>query len=167
MQFDLHALFATPIGLLRVPLFLVLFLVVRGAPALLLYRGDLPRYQLVPLAFFSATGLPLIVVITTIGVEEGRMRPVNAAALVAAGMLSVLLYPMIARMWLRRASTRTPPTESDSGMPEVEKGSPAIAPCRSARPAGISQGLAARMGPREATSCHSPLLHRHHVQAGR
>jgi len=53
MQFDLPALFATLTGLLRVPLFLVLFLVVRGAPALLLYRGDLPRYQLVPLALFS------------------------------------------------------------------------------------------------------------------
>ena len=101
------------------PLFLVLFLVVRGAPALLLYRGDLPRYQLVPLALFSATGLPLIVVITTIGVEEGRMRPVNAAALVAAGMLSVLLYPMIASMRLRRAS-ETRPAESGSRVPDVE-----------------------------------------------
>jgi Kef-type K+ transport system membrane component KefB len=111
MQFDLHALFATPAGLLRVPLFLVLFLIVRGTPALLLYRGDLPRHQMVPLALLSATGLPLVVVITTIGVEEGRMRPVNAAALVAAGMLSVLLYPMIARMLLRRAS-RTEPAQS-------------------------------------------------------
>jgi Kef-type K+ transport system membrane component KefB len=104
MQFDLHALLATPAGLLRVPLFLVLFLVVRGTPALLLYRRDFPRYKLVPLALFSATGLPLVVVITTIGVQEGRMRPINAAALVAAGMLSVLLYPMLARMRLRQAS---------------------------------------------------------------
>jgi Kef-type K+ transport system membrane component KefB len=108
MQFDLRALFASPTGLLRVPFFLVLFLVVRGTPALLLYRHDLPRYQLVPLALFSATGLPLIVVITTIGVQEGRMHPVNAAALVAAGMLSVLLYPMLARMWLRRAPSTQP-----------------------------------------------------------
>lgn len=103
MQFDLPALFATPTGLLRVPLFLVLFLVVRGTPALL-YRGDLPRRQLLPLALLSATGLPLIVVITTIGVQEGRIRPVNAAALVAAGMLSVLLYPVIARVLLRHGS---------------------------------------------------------------
>jgi hypothetical protein len=43
----------------------------------------------------SATGLPLIVVITTIGVDEGKMRPENAAALVAAGMLSVLVYPIL------------------------------------------------------------------------
>jgi Kef-type K+ transport system membrane component KefB len=104
MQFDVRALFATPAGLLRVPLFLLLLLVVRGLPALMLYRRDLPRYQLLPLALFSATGLPLIVVITTIGVQEGRMRPVNAAALVAAGMLSVLLFPMFARMRLRQES---------------------------------------------------------------
>ena len=108
MQFDLRALLATPAGLLRVPLFLVLLLVVRGTPALLLYRRDLPRYQLVPLGLVSATGLPLIVVITTIGVQEGRMRPVNAAALVAAGMLSVLLYPLLARMRLRPAGRGGP-----------------------------------------------------------
>jgi len=120
MQFDLHALFATPTGLLRVPLFLVLLLVVRGTPVLLLYRRDLPRPQLVPLALLSATGLPLIVVITTIGVAEGRMRPVNAAALVAAGLLSVLLYPMIATMRLGKAS-RTRPTENDSGVLSVKE----------------------------------------------
>ena len=38
---------------MRVPLFLVLSLVVRGTPALLLYRRDFPRYKLVPLALFS------------------------------------------------------------------------------------------------------------------
>ena len=48
MQLDLHALFATPTALLRVPLFLALLLVVRGTPALLLYRRDLPRRELVP-----------------------------------------------------------------------------------------------------------------------
>ena len=62
-------------------------------------------------------------VITTIGVEEGRMRPVNAAALVAAGMLSVLLYPMIARMRLRRAST-TRPAEPGSEVPAAEDAHP-------------------------------------------
>ena len=72
------------------------------------------------MALFSATGLPLIVVITTIGLEEGRMYPVNAAALVAAGMLSVLLYPMIARMRLQRAS-RTNPTEADAQVSGVEE----------------------------------------------
>ena len=106
MQMDVRSLFATPAALLLVPLFLALLLIVRGAPVLLLYRRDLPRRELAPLALLSATGLPLIVVITTLGVTLGSMRPVNAAALVAAGMLSVLLYPMLARVRLQRIPDR-------------------------------------------------------------
>jgi Kef-type K+ transport system membrane component KefB len=123
MNFHLTALTSSPVALLRVPLFLVLFLVVRGIPALLLYRRDLPRYQRLPLALFSATALPLVVVITTIGVEEGRMRPVNAAALVGAGMLSVLLYPMIARILLGRARSVTEPEgDIEPGATPVQEG---------------------------------------------
>jgi len=102
-NFDLHALVSRPTAILRVPLFLVLFLVVRGIPALLLYRSALDRAHRIPLALFSATGLPLIVVITGLGVAAGRMRPENAAALVAAGMLSVLLLPMLGLSRLNRA----------------------------------------------------------------
>jgi Kef-type K+ transport system membrane component KefB len=105
MNFHLTALTSSPSALLRVPLFLVLFLVVRGTPALLLYRRGLPTRLRPPLALFSATALPLVVVITTIGVAEGRMLPVNAAALVGAGMLSVLLDPMLARLLLGRAES--------------------------------------------------------------
>jgi Kef-type K+ transport system membrane component KefB len=145
MQFDLHALFASPTGLLRVPLFLVLFLVVRGTPALLLYRRDLPRDKLVPLALFSATCLPLIVVITTVGVQEGRMRPVNAAALVAAAMLSVLLYPMLARMRLRQASgTQETETGSEPSLSlQMHRSSPTAASPSSppSRPPGLSSYL--------------------------
>jgi Kef-type K+ transport system membrane component KefB len=109
MRFNLEALASSPTAFLRVPLFLVLFLMVRGLPALLLYRRDLPKPQLLALALFSATALPLIVVITTIGVSEGRMLPVNAAALVGAGMLSVLIYPIAARVLLARpGSVPTP-----------------------------------------------------------
>jgi Kef-type K+ transport system membrane component KefB len=111
MNFHLTALTSSPAALLRVPLFLALFLVVRGLPAFVLYRRDLPHAQLAPLALLSATELPLVVVITTIGVAEGRMRPENAAALVGAGMLSVLLYPMAARFLL----ARTRPTPSSGG----------------------------------------------------
>jgi Kef-type K+ transport system membrane component KefB len=103
IHFDLHALIDRPTALLRVPVFLAIFLVVRGLPALVLYRQALdPRYR-VPLALFSGTGLPLIVVITSIGVSVGRMLPENAAALVAAGILSVVLYPLLGLRRLRRA----------------------------------------------------------------
>jgi Kef-type K+ transport system membrane component KefB len=105
MRFDFRALFSTPTALLRVPLFLVLFLVVRGLPALLLYRRDVPLRGRAALAFFSSTALPLVVVITDLGVSTGRMRPVNAAALVAAAIISVLVYPLLGLALDRRQSS--------------------------------------------------------------
>jgi len=71
----------------------------------------LARFVLWERALFSATALPLIVVITTLGVQEGRMLPGNAAALVGAGMLSVLIYPLIGFGMLRRAG-RLPATST-------------------------------------------------------
>lgn len=103
IHFDLHALINRPSALLRVPLFLGIFLVVRGLPVLFLYRKALAPNLRVPLAFLAGTGLPLIVVITSIGVSVGRMQPENAAALVAAGILSVVLFPMVGLRGLRRA----------------------------------------------------------------
>jgi Kef-type K+ transport system membrane component KefB len=96
IEFDLQALLDSPSSILRVPLFLLLFLVVRGLPAILLYRRDLSRPERASLALFSATALPLVVAITTIALEAGKMRPENAAALVGAGMLSVFVYPLVA-----------------------------------------------------------------------
>ena len=103
MKFDLNALTSDPATMLRVPIFLLLFLFVRGAPAFLLYRREVPRNQLLPLALFSSTALPLVVVITSIGLDRGRLRPANAAALVGAGMLSVRLYPLLGFTLLRRS----------------------------------------------------------------
>jgi Kef-type K+ transport system membrane component KefB len=103
-RFDLHIFLARPSTLLRLLLFLGLMLVVRGGPALLLYRRVLPSVRRLPLALFSATGLPLIVVITAIGTAEGRIRPENAAALVGAGMVSVLLFPAMGLRMLRNAA---------------------------------------------------------------
>lgn len=104
VHFDLHILLSRPSALVRLVAFLFIMLIVRGSPALLLYRRTLSRAERVPLALFSATGLPLIVVITTIGTSEGRMLPENAAALVGAGMLSVLLFPAIGLRRLRAAA---------------------------------------------------------------
>ncbi len=111
MSFDLDALIHQPATLARLPVFLGLFLVVRGVPAFLLYRKDVDRSELMPLALFSATALPLVVVITTLGVREGRMMSGNAAALVGAGMLSVLIYPLLGFRLLRKAG-RIPETST-------------------------------------------------------
>jgi Kef-type K+ transport system membrane component KefB len=95
MRLDVDALFGSPSGVAKLVLFFVLFLVVRGTPALLLYRGVLPlREDRWALAFFSATQLPLVVAITTLAVEEGHMRSSTAAALVGAGALSTLAGPL-------------------------------------------------------------------------
>jgi Kef-type K+ transport system membrane component KefB len=109
MNFDLVALFASPTDLLRLPLFLALFLFARGAPAFLLYRGVIPADERIPLALYSATALPIVVAVTTIGLETGHMRPENAAALVGAAMVSVLVFPLLAlRLRTAQAPERAP-----------------------------------------------------------
>jgi hypothetical protein len=75
------------------------------------------------MALLSATGLPLIVVITSIATAEGRILPVNAAALVAAGMLSVLLFPALG-LW-RLRSTGAAGTSDRPGSPRSEIPGPA------------------------------------------
>jgi Kef-type K+ transport system membrane component KefB len=101
MSFDLDALTGSAEALLKLPLFLALFLVVRGTPALLLYRGILGLRDRVALAFFCATELPLVVAITTVAIEEGHMHSDTAAGLVGAAIISTLVYPLIA-LRLRR-----------------------------------------------------------------
>jgi Kef-type K+ transport system membrane component KefB len=96
MNFDLDALLGSSTAMMRVPIFLALLLAVRGLPALLVYRRELPRAQArLGMAFLQATALPLIVVITQIGLQTDRMQPENAAALMGAAMLSVLIFPLV------------------------------------------------------------------------
>jgi Kef-type K+ transport system membrane component KefB len=113
INFDLHALLHRPKVLLLVPLFSALFLVTRGLPTFAFFRRVLPAAQTKALAILAATGLPLIVVITTIGVDEHKMKPQNAAALIAAGMLSVLIYPIVGLRQLRARATSGTPTDED------------------------------------------------------
>lgn len=94
VNFDLDALLSSPTTMLKVPLFLLLMLAVRGLPALIVYKGLLSARQRVALVLLQATALPLLVVITEIGLSTDRMTTSNAAALVGAGMLSVLILPL-------------------------------------------------------------------------
>jgi Kef-type K+ transport system membrane component KefB len=100
IEFDLAALGSVG-ALTKLALFFVLFLVVRGLPAMLLYRGVLKARDRMALAFYAATELPLVVAITTIAIDEGHMRPSTAAGLVGAAMLSTLVFPFVA-MALRK-----------------------------------------------------------------
>jgi Kef-type K+ transport system membrane component KefB len=95
MKLDVSALFASVSGVLKLLLFFLLFLVIRGTPALLLYRGVLDARERAALAFMSSTQLPLVLAITTLAVETGHMRPSTAAALVGAAVLSTLVFPIL------------------------------------------------------------------------
>ncbi|HEV7770142.1 MAG TPA: cation:proton antiporter [Solirubrobacterales bacterium] len=94
ISFDLAALGSLG-AILKLVMFFGLFLVVRGAPALLLYRGVLSARDRAALAFYSATELPLVVAITTIAIESGHMKTSTAAGLVGAAMLSTLVFPFV------------------------------------------------------------------------
>ncbi|HEY2282556.1 MAG TPA: cation:proton antiporter [Solirubrobacteraceae bacterium] len=95
MNLDVEALFASVSGVLKMILFFLLFLVVRGAPALLLYRDVLDARARAALALMCSTQLPLVLAITTLAVETGHMRASTAAALVGAAVLSTLVFPVL------------------------------------------------------------------------
>ncbi|MFA9271263.1 MAG: cation:proton antiporter, partial [Baekduiaceae bacterium] len=95
LNFDIAALVEDPVNLLKVVMFLALFLVVRGTPAMLLYRKVFDARDRMALAFFSATQLPLVVAITTIAVEQKEMRSSTSASLVGAAILSTMIFPLV------------------------------------------------------------------------
>jgi len=92
---DITALFHSTRAIILVPVFLVALLVVRGLPALL-YVRVVGRTRAIAAGFMQATSLTFIVVATVIGVQTGHQRTSTAAALVVAGLLSVVIYPPIA-----------------------------------------------------------------------
>jgi Kef-type K+ transport system membrane component KefB len=111
MNLDIDALFASFSAALKLPLFFLLMLIVRGVPALIFYRKTLPPAQLKPLGLLSATQLPIVVAITSIGLQNGNMRPSTAAALVGAAVLTVLFFPTIALRMLEAADPKKEPAE--------------------------------------------------------
>ncbi len=104
MKLDVSALFDSWSGVTKMFTFLALFLIVRGTPALVLYRRTLDRRDRTALALLSSTQLPLVLAITTLATSSGHMRPSTAAALVGAAVLSTLIFP-IAGERLRRGRT--------------------------------------------------------------
>jgi Kef-type K+ transport system membrane component KefB len=104
MSLDIRSIAEAPLRLLA---FFVLLLVIRGVPALFLYRRDLPAIQRVQMMLLTATALPLLVALAEIGLRNGTMLRENAAALVGAGVLSVLVFPMAAVVVERRRRAAT------------------------------------------------------------
>jgi Kef-type K+ transport system membrane component KefB len=107
VRFDLDALLADADTLVMVPIFLAALLVIRGLPALL-YRGYLAPRQIPIAALFQATSLPFIVAATAIGLELGLVGEAESAALIAAGLLSVMAFPLIGATLLNRGGEAEP-----------------------------------------------------------
>ncbi|MEA2685689.1 MAG: hypothetical protein QOE93_884 [Actinomycetota bacterium] len=104
LRFDLRALLDTPSAIARVPLFLLGLLIVRGVPAAL-YARTIGRRQAAAAGLLQATSLPFLVTATEIGVALGKITPVTGAALVSAGLLSVVIFPLAALTLLREDVT--------------------------------------------------------------
>ena len=117
MSFDLDALTASVDAVLKMLMFIALFLIVRGIPALLLYREAIPALRdRAALAFYFGTQLPLVVAITTIAVEQDKMLSSTAAGLVGAAIISTLVFPLVA-LRIRRESDPEEIREPTGGLP--------------------------------------------------
>jgi Kef-type K+ transport system membrane component KefB len=95
VRFDLDALFADSSAIMAVPAFLAALVVARGLPALL-YRGQMDTRHAVAAGLLQATSLPFIVAATMIGQDLGLIDAATSAGFIAAGLLSVLLFPITA-----------------------------------------------------------------------
>lgn len=101
LRFDLNALFSSASTIARVPLFLLALVLVRGLPALL-YSRDLGRMRAMIAGLLQATSLPFIVTASQIGQQIGVITKPTAAGLIAAGLLSVVIFPALGLALLRR-----------------------------------------------------------------
>ncbi len=101
LRFDLHALFQSASTLARVPVFLAALLAVRGLPAVL-YRPLVGSRKTLAAALLQATSISFIVAAVQIGMDLERISQGTGAALIAAGLLSVVLFPAGA-LWLVRS----------------------------------------------------------------
>jgi Kef-type K+ transport system membrane component KefB len=102
VNLDIKSIIENPSRLL---LFFVLLLVVRGLPQMFIYRKSVPDFrERAELSLYIATALPIIVAVTTVQVTAGIMRPANAAALVGAGALSIMVFPLLASLIARKST---------------------------------------------------------------
>jgi Kef-type K+ transport system membrane component KefB len=117
VKYDLNAL-GHASTLARVPLFLAALMLARGIPALV-YRRAIPQRQLLPAALLQATSLPFIVAATSIGVALHVITSANAAALIAAGLLSVVMFPALALLLLQAVPRPEVTHEVEGGAPQL------------------------------------------------
>ena len=127
MTLDVKSIVTHP---LRLIVFFFLLLLVRGLPSLLVYRHALPVRQRLEMTFVAATTMPLLIALAEIGLNDGIMIPANAAAMVGAGVLSVLIFPSIAAALARRDRPRP-------GVPEAAMDAVVVTEARVVGAAGM------------------------------
>ena len=117
VKYDLNALTSSASNVLMVPIFLAALMAARGLPALL-YRRVLDTRQTVIAGLMQATSLPFIVAAVAIGEDLNLIDAAEGAALVGAGLLSVLLFPLIGLGLLKGGDgeKRGPDTEPSDAM---------------------------------------------------
>lgn len=94
-RLDVDSIIANPSLLL---IFFVLLLIVRGVPQFFIYRRAIPQAkERAGYSLYVATALPIIVAVTSVELGAGLMSTSVAAALVGAGALSVLVFPLVAQ----------------------------------------------------------------------
>jgi Kef-type K+ transport system membrane component KefB len=114
VNYDLDALLSSASNVAMVPIFLAALVAARGLPALL-YRRMLDARHTAIAGLMQATSLPFIVAAVAIGEDLDLIDPAEGAALIGAGLLSVLLFPVIGLGLLKRGDGKKPaePTDSD------------------------------------------------------
>ena len=115
VRFDLDALVADSSNLAMLPVFLAALLAVRGIPAFV-YRRAVGARRAAVAGILQSTSLPFIVAATAIGMDLGLLDAAEGAALVGAGLLSVLLFPVIGLALLRGATPAPAPAEPLAAM---------------------------------------------------
>ena len=108
VNYDLDALLADAANVAMVPIFLAALLVARGMPALL-YRRLLDGRRVLTAGLMQATSLPFIVAAVAIGEDLDLVSAAEGAALIGAGLLSVLIFPIAGLTLLRGGVGGTDP----------------------------------------------------------
>lgn len=90
----------------------------RGLPALV-YRRLLDSRHTAIAGLMQATSLPFIVAATAIGQDLGLLSAAEGAALIGAGLLSVLLFPAIGLSMLKRSEGAAVAEPSGEHEPEA------------------------------------------------
>jgi len=114
INIDVAGLIENPSALAGVPVFVLALLIVRGLPVFA-FRRQLPGKALLAVGLLQATSLPFLLTVTAIGTDMGILEESTAAALVAAGIVSVLVFPTLALRLLASSDASAPHAMTSAG----------------------------------------------------